>query len=142
MALLAYFIVATFVALFSINAGSLYALLPAASSSFSLLFVSTLAARFTAPLCFNYLHTLALDAPVAVHDSATGETRSFETVFSKRMGFGRGDTVAIPFLGTSFSQFAPMVLLAVVALTLLNVFGASARAHTCGLAARLRRVAS
>jgi hypothetical protein len=114
MMILVYVIVCTFTAFFAINVGSMYALLPAASSSFSLLFNATLAARFAAPLCFNYLHVIGMDRPTA---------DGHYTVFAQRMGLQPGADVAIPFLGVDFNRWAPVMVLAVAALTLTNAFG-------------------
>ena len=112
---LVYVVAATYTALFAINVGSYYAFLPHATSSFSLLFNGNLMARFAAPLCFNYLHVLSMDR-------ATPE--GFYTVFAQRMGLTNDADVAIPFLGTSFNRWAPVIVLLVVSLTLVNAFGA------------------
>lgn len=121
MLLLAYVIVCTFTAFFAINVGSMYALLPAASSSFSLLFNATLAARFAAPLCFNYLHVIGMDRPTA---------DGHYTVFAQRMGLQPGADVAIPFLGVDFNRWAPVMVLAVAVLTFINAFGTHAAQTT------------
>jgi hypothetical protein len=111
---LTYVLAATFTAFFAINVGSLYALLPHATSSFSLLFIANLMARFAAPLCFNYLHVLSMDRPTK---------DGYYTVFAQRMGLTRDSDVAIPFLGTSFNRWAPVTMFIVVCLTLVNAFG-------------------
>lgn len=112
---LMYVIVSTFAAFFAINVGAMYSLLPGASSSFSLLFNCNLVTRFAAPLCFNYLHVLAMDRPTS---------DGHYTVFANRMGMQPGADVAIPFLGVDFNRWAPVMVLLVVWLTLVNAFGA------------------
>ena len=124
MLLLVYVIVCTFSAFFAINVGSMYALLPGASSSFSLLFNATLAARFAAPLCFNYLHVIGMDRPTA---------DGHYTVFAQRMGLQPGEDVAIPFLGVDFNRWAPVMVLAVAALTFINAFGALPTPPLCAM---------
>jgi hypothetical protein len=115
MCVLAYVIVCTWTALFAINVGSRFALLPAASSSYSLLFNGNIVTRFAAPLCFNYLHVIAMDRPTA---------DGHYTVFAQRMGLQPGSDVAIPFLGVDFNRWAPVMVVIVAALTLKNAFGA------------------
>jgi LMBR1-like membrane protein len=113
---LMYVIAATYSAIFAVDLGSLYILLPHSSSSFSLLFNGNLMARFAPSLCYNYLHVLSMDRPTK---------EGFLTVFAQRMGMGAHDSdVAIPFLGTPFNRWAPVIMIAVVALTFFNAFGA------------------
>ena len=82
-------------------------------------------ARFAPALCYNYLHVLDLDRPT--HEG-------YSTVFAQRMGMGRQGDVAIPFLGTPFNRWAPVLMLFVVWLTFVNAFGA--RLLLCTLAVR------
>lgn len=124
---LMYVIVCTFAATFAINVGSMYSLLPGSSSSFSLLFNCNLVTRFAAPLCFNYLHVLAMDRPT---------TDGHYTIFANRMGMQPGADVAIPFLGVDFNRWAPVMVLLVVWLTVVNAFGvnlcwSNAAFHCC-----------
>lgn len=127
---LMYVIISTFAAFFAINVGSMYSLLPGSSSSFSLLFNCNLVARFAAPLCFNYLHVLAMDRPT--HDG-------HYTVFANRMGMQPGADVAIPFLGVDFNRWAPVMVLLVVWLTVINAFGTDCYWYTgpCRMCASL-----
>lgn len=115
MAPLVYFIACTYTAFFSINVGSLYMLTPTASSSFSMLFNGTMMARFAAPLCNNYLHVIGMN---------TGTSSGHYTVFAQKMGYENANAVAIPFLGTDFNRWAPLLILLVFVLTATNFFGA------------------
>lgn len=112
---LMYIIACTYTAFFAVDIGALYILLPHSSSSFSLLFNGNLMARFAPALCFNYLHVLVMDR-------ATDD--GYYTVFAQRMGMTKDSDVAIPFLGTSFNRWAPIIILLVVGLTFVNAFGA------------------
>ena len=112
---LLYVIACTYAALFAVDIGSLYMLLPYSSSSFSLLFNGNLMARFAPSLCYNYLHVLSMDRPTK---------KGFSTVFAQRMGLTNDATVAIPFLGMPFNRWAPVIMIVVVALTFFHAFGA------------------
>ena len=114
---LIYVLIATYTAFFAVDIGSLYILLPHSSSSFSLLFNGNLMARFAPALCYNYLHVLYMDRPTK---------EGYSTVFAQRMGMGSQGDVAIPFLGTPFNRWAPVLILLIVWLTFINVFGAIA----------------
>lgn len=45
------------------------------------------------------------------------------TVFANRMGMQPGADIAIPFLGVDFNRWAPVMVLLVVWLTVVNAFG-------------------
>ncbi|KAL0026350.1 hypothetical protein WJX79_001807 [Trebouxia sp. C0005] len=88
---------------------------PHCTHSTSLLRNGAWACRFTAPICYNYLHVIRMQDYLA-----SGQTM----VFSKKMGAALND---VPLFGTAFNNWFPVVVLFWCGALFLNVWQVIAR---------------
>ncbi|KAK9867472.1 hypothetical protein WJX84_005221, partial [Apatococcus fuscideae] len=113
-ALLAYPCMAAYYALYRLGRFSFYRLIPRHTNAYSLLANALLMCRFAAPLAFNFMAAIAI--PVSKYDDFADVT---ETVFYEQFG---AIMMEQPVIGTSFTNFAPLLIIPYTALLVFNVF--------------------
>ncbi|KAK9820676.1 hypothetical protein WJX74_004847 [Apatococcus lobatus] len=123
-ALLAYPCMAAYYALYRLGRFSFYRLIPGHTNAYSLLANALLMCRFAAPLAFNFMAAIAI--PVSKYaDYADVEDTVFYEQFGKIM-------MEQPVIGTSFTTFAPLLIIPYTALLVFNVFNRVASFFTWG----------
>mmetsp|Transcript_1606 Transcript_1606/g.5606 ORF Transcript_1606/g.5606 Transcript_1606/m.5606 type:complete len:679 (+) Transcript_1606:200-2236(+) len=114
---LSYMLGCAYYSLFRLGMFSFYMLVPHYSDSISLLQNSLLMARFAAPMCYNYLNIIHVTKVSKVDNT---ECPGKDTVFSQKMNV----LDEIPFFGTDFNTYVPIIIGLFALLTLFNVVNA------------------